>query len=236
MSCDFAHHDGAYVLGALSPAERQEFERHLDGCAACARATRELAGLPGLLARVDPDVLESAPHVEPVPETLLPALVHEVRRTRKRRRFLTAGLAAAAVVALGVGSLAVTGVLDGDGTPAALPPPPGATLTLPAGQEMLPVGRTTVRASVALERVPWGTRLSLTCTYTPGESEYGLPHAATYALVVRTRDGATEQVATWRALPGRTMQLAAATASGRPDIASVEMRTAEGEPVLRLAR
>ena len=101
MSCDFAHHDGAYVLGALSPAERQEFERHLDGCAACARATRELAGLPGLLARVDPDVLESAPHVEPVPATLLPALVHQVRRTQQRRRFLTAGLAAVAVV-LGV--------------------------------------------------------------------------------------------------------------------------------------
>ena len=35
MTCMFAHHDGAYVLGALSPAERRAFEDHLPGCAAC---------------------------------------------------------------------------------------------------------------------------------------------------------------------------------------------------------
>ena len=34
-------------------------------------------------------------------------------------------------------------------------------------------------------------------------------------MIVHTRDGASEQVATWRALPGRTMRLTAATASGR---------------------
>ena len=37
MSCEFAHQDGAYVLGALSPAERREFEQHLAGCDECAR-------------------------------------------------------------------------------------------------------------------------------------------------------------------------------------------------------
>ena len=53
MSCPFAHDDAAYVLGALSPAERLEFERHLGRCDDCTRAVRELAGLPGLLGRVD---------------------------------------------------------------------------------------------------------------------------------------------------------------------------------------
>ncbi|MGH3348437.1 MAG: anti-sigma factor family protein, partial [Nocardioides sp.] len=35
MTCEFAHDDGAYVLGALSPAERVAFKQHLAGCAEC---------------------------------------------------------------------------------------------------------------------------------------------------------------------------------------------------------
>ena len=89
MSCPFAHDDGAYVLGALSPAERLEFERHLPGCDECTRSVRELAGLPGLLGRVDASDLEDHLVDEPVPETLLPALAREVRRTRFRRSIAT---------------------------------------------------------------------------------------------------------------------------------------------------
>ncbi len=61
----------AYVLGALSPAERLEFEHHLAGCEECARAVREVAGLPGLLAGVEPAVLEHAPEDDPLPDSLL---------------------------------------------------------------------------------------------------------------------------------------------------------------------
>ncbi|WP_212754237.1 zf-HC2 domain-containing protein [Nakamurella aerolata] len=52
----FADWDGAYVLGALSAEDRRAFEMHMGACAACRRAVAELAGLPGLLARVDPQV------------------------------------------------------------------------------------------------------------------------------------------------------------------------------------
>jgi anti-sigma-K factor RskA len=56
MSTDeFALYDAAYVLGALSPADRREFEEHLKGCAACASAVGELAGLPGLMSKVSED-------------------------------------------------------------------------------------------------------------------------------------------------------------------------------------
>jgi hypothetical protein len=55
-----------------------------------------------------------------------------------------------------------------------------------------------------------------------------------YVLVVLTRDGAEEQVATWKAVPGKTMRLDAATASGRGDIASVEVRALSGKPLLEL--
>ncbi len=56
----------------------------------------------------------------------------------------------------------------------------------------------------------------------------------TYGLFVVNRDGSAEQVGTWSALDGRTMRLTAATAARRADIASVEVRTTDGRPVLKL--
>ncbi len=97
MSCEFAHDDGAYVLGALSPTERVAFKQHLAGCEECTRSVAELAGLPGLLGRVDAAVLEEPPADE-LPPSLLPALLREVRRERRRRTLTTVGLAAAAAV------------------------------------------------------------------------------------------------------------------------------------------
>jgi hypothetical protein len=233
MSCQYSRQDGSYVLGALSPAERQDFEQHLAYCDECARSVRELAGLPGLLSRVDPDVLVSPPVGDPVPETLLPALIANVRRTQQRRMLATVGLAAAAVVAVILGSLALAGVIGDKGSaPVASPPPPTAS-ALPAGQSMLPIGHAAVRGTLAFTSVRWGTKLDLTCTY--GKSpEYDTTHVQTYEMFVRTADGRVQQVASWRGLPGRTMRLAAATAASRKDITGVEVRTAAGHTVLKL--
>jgi len=228
MSCGFAHQDGAYVLGALSPAERLEFERHLPGCADCTRSVRELAGLPGLLSRVTPDVLDSLTVDEPIPERLLPRLIGEVRRTERRRKRVTAGLAAAVASLVTLGTLALTGVLDDD-----RPATETTSVTPPKGLAMEPIGPEWVTAELALTDAPWGTRLDLTCTYTPPEADWAT-HAPTYALFIRTREGDVERVATWRALPGRTMRLAAATATSRDEIASVEVRVPDGTRVLKL--
>jgi hypothetical protein len=43
---------GAYVLGALDPADRSALETHLAGCATCQAELASLAGLPGLLGRL----------------------------------------------------------------------------------------------------------------------------------------------------------------------------------------
>jgi hypothetical protein len=233
MSCEFAHHDGSYVLGALSPAERREFEQHLEGCEECSRGVRQLAGLPGLLDRVDPATLENPQDEDPVPDTLLPRLVREVRRTERRRTRWLAGAAAAAVVTVAGGAVAATGVLTGGGEQVA-GGGPTATASAPVAMAMSPVGAVPVRASLAFQSVPWGTRLDLTCTYDSIGRYGGLPPRK-YSLVVRTRDGRTEQIATWRALPGKTMRLAAATAASRKDIVSVEVRTPDGHPVLSLS-
>src|SRR5215212_4870811 len=97
MTCPFAEDDAAYVLGSLSPVERLEFERHLTQCEDCNQAVRELAGIPGLLSRVNPDVLTLAPQPdEPVPDSILPGLARAARRSRRRRLLAAAGAAAAA--------------------------------------------------------------------------------------------------------------------------------------------
>ncbi|RYP88596.1 zf-HC2 domain-containing protein [Nocardioides guangzhouensis] len=232
MSCPFAHDDAAYVLGALSPTERLAFERHLDRCDDCTRAVRELAGLPGLLGRVDASVLEGPTGDVPLPDTLLPRLSRELRADRRRRRtrigIALAGAAAAVIVP--VVAWQVVGSNPESPTPGVGAGPAGA-----AAQRMSPVGEVPVRARLSMEQVTWGTRLGLTCTYEPESVEYPLPSEVDYTLFVRTRDGKSERVGSWRSVDGRTMHLTAGTATNRDDIASVEVRTTDGRVVLVLA-
>ena len=228
--CHYEMWDGAYVLGSLSPAERHEFEAHLDGCQRCSRAVRDLAGLPGLLARIGPEVLDE-PQPEPVPETLLPRLSRAVRRQRQRRTWLTAGLAAAAAVVVTTG-----GVLALDRSPGADPSAHGTNppVVLSSSRPMTQVAQAhdPMTASVALTSLAWGTRLDLTCSYPRGTVDY---EGGTYVLVVHTADGKAEHVATWNGLPGKSMHVSAATAAWTQNITSVEVTKLDGSPVAELA-
>jgi carotenoid cleavage dioxygenase len=47
--------DAAYVLGALSDAERREFEEHMIGCVSCREAVNELTAVTPLLSLLDYD-------------------------------------------------------------------------------------------------------------------------------------------------------------------------------------
>ena len=63
----FRDWDAAYILGALNADDRRTFERHLGSCPACATAVTELAGIPGILAKIDSDTavsLVGTPHDE----------------------------------------------------------------------------------------------------------------------------------------------------------------------------
>ena len=101
MSWPYAHHDASYVIGALFPAEHRGFEQHLTDSDSCARAVTEVAGLPGLLARVDATELDPPAVEDALPDTLLPTLLRQVRRRQRRRTLATAGLAAAASAVIG---------------------------------------------------------------------------------------------------------------------------------------
>lgn len=225
--CPYEMWDGSYVLGSLSPAERREFEAHLDGCEHCSRAVRDLAGLPGLLGRIGPEVFEeSVP--EPVPETLMPRLSRAVRRGQQRRTWLTAGIAAAAAVAVTTGGVLV---LDHPGSSNVVSPPTTSVAPPPLGQPLHRVSRDPMIASVALTPVAWGTKLDLTCSYPPNAATYG---GGAYAMVLHTKDGQSERVATWNGLPGKSMHVSGATATWRKDITSVVVTNLDGTPIAEL--
>jgi hypothetical protein len=228
MSCSYATWDAAYVLGSLSTSDRREFESHLSGCDTCSRAVRDLAGMPGLLGRLDPEIFDEG-EPEPAPDTLLPRLIDAMHRGQRRRTWFTAGLAAAAAVVITVGGALVL-EHDGSAAPEATAPTTSATVAAPSTTvAMKPVGGDdSMTASVALTTVGWGTRLDLTCSYR--QSHQG---AGSYALVVHTTNGRTERVGTFKGLPGRTMQLTGATATPEADIRSVEVTWLDGGAVAR---
>ena len=223
MSCPFAHDDAAFLLGALSPAERRAYEEHLETCPTCARSVRDLAGIPGLLAGLPDDVYGDPEDRPPVPDTMLPTLLARVRRTRRRARWLTlAGAAAAAVVLIAAVTAAIVA-----GRPETAP-----VAAAPPAQTMQQVQQDQLTAKVSLQRVAWGTKMHLACRYAGAWVQPG----ASYAMRVHTTDGETQQIATWKALPDRTMQLDAATSVDPVDIASVDVvLTGSDRPLLTLS-
>jgi len=226
MSCEFAHLDGVYVLGSLGASERTAYERHLAGCDECSRAVRELAGLPGLMGRVPLEILESPGEREPAPETLLPNVVAEARRSQGRRRAVTMMIAAAAAVVVALVGVGVgVAVLGDDNPPSAAPTAAPSTAQ---AQQMESLG-TPSFGWVSLTERGWGTRIDLTCTY-----EGKLAGRTTYVLVVRATDGTSRQVGSWRSDRGEEVHVTMATAVPPAEIASVEVRTDSGYPVLRL--
>lgn len=81
MTCPYREWDVAYVLGSLSPGDRQTYERHLSACPPCEHEVCRLAGTAGLLSRVPAEwAVESLAATPQVPETVLPRLVRAVRR------------------------------------------------------------------------------------------------------------------------------------------------------------
>ncbi|WP_439378528.1 anti-sigma factor family protein [Amycolatopsis lexingtonensis] len=206
----FATFDAAYVLGALSPEDRQRFEEHLRTCDRCAASVRELAGLPGLLARVDTPA--AVPDPGPPPPDLLPSVLARVRRGRRVRLAVTsvsAALAVSACVALAVVA----------SWPAPAPPPSIA---------MTALGQFPVRADARLDAFEWGTQVDMSCSYTGGRS------GGDYVLVAISRTGTETQLATWKAVPDNTARIVIGTALRRSDLAALEVRGGSGRALLRL--
>ena len=90
-----------------------------------------------------------------------------------------------------------------------------------------------ITASARLVDVTWGTRIDLTCSYdVKGKAPAG---GYPYTLVVIDRQGVAQQVAVWKAPPGRQLTVMGASSLPRNQIATVEVRTLSGLALLRLS-
>jgi hypothetical protein len=237
----FAHWDAAYVLGALSPAERREFEEHLVSCAQCQTAVSELAAVPGLLAQVSPadaamlsmtvdnqvgqsgeiaeisdteaELIESGP-----PRSLLPSMIKKARSRRRRMVAAVAGIAAAVILV--IGSVAVASGL--------LPLRPESPERV-AFSPVVPSGITAV-ADVIPDND--GTQIKVECVYAEvNDPRPGGGHE-TYSIFVVDQSGNASEIKEWPATPNKQMRPSGTTPLKPSQIADLEIRESETNEVL----
>jgi hypothetical protein len=218
---------GVYVLGALSPAQRQAYERHLSTCAECRAEVGDLAILPGLMGRIDEAAVTGDEEIH-APATVLPAVIGQVRRRRRNYRFAAiAGAVAAACVALVVGLTMPTHtarpVAESVGSPS-----PSASAAPVVLHPMAEVGTPgIVTASIGLQNVASGTRVVGTCTYEGLGGTYAEP--AKFVLYIVPKHGVRERIGSWSAEPGSSVPVEGQTWWPSSDIASVQLVGPDGK-------
>jgi anti-sigma-K factor RskA len=205
--------DAAYVLGALSPDERLEFEVHLLTCPDCAARVSEIETLPALLADIDP--AEVFGDDEPLPDTLLPSLLRAADRRRRRQRYTLgalAGLAAACVITLVVALW-----------------PSSSPSTTPPARKFVAVASSPVQASATLTAKSWGTAINVHCQYLAEVSR-----TWRYDLIAYDRRGTAHRLGDWRLPPDTNINYQAGTSLTPAQISSLEITLPNGTTVMRL--
>lgn len=207
--------DAAYVLGALTPGERLEYEQFIAAEPGRTAAVSELADLPAILdvlprelalAMLDDDT-NATPNAHLGDST--PPPVVDLRDKLARRPQWRAALAAAAAFLL-LGGIVGYAVVPRQAT---------RDTHLDAMDQGQRPG---VTAALAVTPEEWGTRLDWECNYT----EPWARSVPSYDLVVTTKSGTQATVASWRP-SGQVSQasnLAAATTIPLSQIHSVDIR------------
>jgi predicted anti-sigma-YlaC factor YlaD len=184
---------GVYVLGAIDPAERGLVDAHLATCRDCRDELAGLAGLPALLARVNPDEISrirADDAVRPMvsddpPEELLGTVLGlaDARRRRNRWRYLSAAAAVAAIAGglfAGLSSATSTTITKTDVVSAGVGKWETATGTDAA---------TGVTSTVAYSKELWGSAFQVLVD--------DIPVGTTCQLWVVHPDGTETEVAAW---------------------------------------
>jgi hypothetical protein len=187
---------GVYVLGAIDPAERSLVDGHLVTCRDCRDELAGMAGLPALLARVNPDEISRICADDTVrtvaddrpPGELIGTVLDlaEARRRRTRWRFVAA---AAAVVAIAGGLFG--GLSSIRTTRTVMVPISSGSAHWDTVQATSRV--TGASATVAYSRELWGDAFAVLVDR--------IPVGTTCQLVVIHPDGTRTQVAAWTTSP-----------------------------------
>jgi hypothetical protein len=211
MTDQFRHDDAAYVLGALAPDERAAFEAHLETCDECQARVAESRGAVGLLAGL---TVADVADPEPVPDTLLPALLRRADRERARRRWVTGSLGAVAAAC----AITLAVVLWPSGSD-------------PARSELsfAQVRDVPISATATLESETWGTRIELHCSYAAGIDE-----SHPYRLIVFDAQNHRYDAGSWTLVPDKTIEYITGTSLAENDISRLQITLEDGSPILQL--
>ncbi|QHC59573.1 zf-HC2 domain-containing protein [Rathayibacter sp. VKM Ac-2760] len=224
----FREWDAAYLLGALSPADRRAYEQHLRSCPGCREALGEFVALPGLLAHLPQEealgLLDTQERAEEAaPPALLAHLARAADALRRRTRFRIAGLVLAAA---GVSAAAAVALPLVVGTPPAVVENTVALAAAPG---------VPVEASVRFVPEQWGTRIDMDCSWAEGgaaaggtadapASDDGASGGYAYVMYVTDTTGDSEAIGSWTSTPGSTVEPSLSTGLPLAEIASVEVR------------
>jgi hypothetical protein len=180
---------GVYVLGAIDPAERGLVDAHLAACQECRDELAGLAGLPALLARLDPDEVSRISAEDPVrmtsgePPAELIGTVLDLAKAKRRRDRWRYVSAAAAVVVLAAGAFA--GVKSATSRTHDVPVPSGSEHSWEIAQGSSQAASVTVAYSDEL----WGNAFEVLVQR--------IPTGTTCQMWVVHPDGTRTQVAAW---------------------------------------
>jgi len=182
---------GVYVLGAIDPAERALVDAHLLTCRDCRDELAGLAGLPALLARVNPDEISRICADDAVrtvtddrPPTELIGTVLDLAEARRRRTRWRFAAAAAAVVAIAGG---LYGGLSSIGNQTVKVP---LTIGVTDWETVHTTSSVTgATASIAYSDELWGHAFEVLVNH--------IPLGTTCQLWVVHPDGSRTQVAAW---------------------------------------
>jgi hypothetical protein len=246
----FAQWDAAYVLGALSPADRREYEEHLASCPACQGAVSELAGIPGLLGQVSPadaamlsmavdnttgrgeTMTATATEAELTEATATETELIEagpptsllpkmIKMARTRRRKMLAAVAGIAAAAV----LVIGGVAVGTGLIPLRPDSPQRV----AFSQVVPSSITALADVIPGSD---GTQINVECVYAEvNDPRPGGGHDE-YSIFVVDRSGHSEEIKEWPATPNKLMRPSGMTPLRLSQIADLEIRQSDTNEVL----
>ncbi len=203
---------GAYVLGALEPADRHTVELHLTDCGTCRDELSRLSVLPGLLDRLTPD--EALVDLEVVRRTLPDTLALATRTTEQRLRRQLRSWRAMAVTGAATAAAAIVFAW------APWQPPPDRVVVA-----LVPIASAAdaTQGTVAAYAWEWGTTVEIRVE--------SLPPAEAYAIWTVRSDGHRERAGTWGPTELGSAYVRGASAILRDELARVEVTDPSGVPL-----